>query len=406
LAPLEVFHDELGDAFRITLLGFNSIVLAGQEANHLVLATARDQLRWRNESDPVTELLRHGVLVEDGEAHDTLRRKMSPSLHRAMLRNYVEAMWHATDRVIDEWSDSARLDFLVEMRRVALLILMETLFGVDLAPDMRELWQPILKTIRYISPGLWMFWRGVPRPGYGRALRQLDDYLYRLIATRRSSSGVSEDLLGTLIASGIGDGHIRDQLLTMLIAGHDTSTALLSWAFYLLTVHPDVMATVQQEIDRVSGSRPPTLADMNRLTYTEQVIKETLRLYPPIHLGSRIAASDIEHQDSVIPAGTRVLYSIYLTHRDKHHWPNPGRFDPDRFSPENARRHAPYAFLPFGGGPRNCIGMAFAQAEAKVVLARILQRFDLRFVGGAVRPHMGATLEPNPGVMIQVQRRK
>jgi cytochrome P450 len=208
-----------------------------------------------------------------------------------------------------------------------------------------------------------------------------------------------------LITAGISAAHIRDQLLTVLIAGHDTSTALLSWVFYLLSMHPEVMLRVRDEVDGVLGAQMPTLALMNHLTYTEQVIKETLRLYPPIHLGSRMAATDIEFQGNVIPSGTRVLYSIYLTHRDKQHWANPDRFDPHRFSPGNARQHSPYMFLPFGGGPRNCIGMAFAQVEAKVVLAHIVRNFDLNYVGGAVRPHMGATLEPHPSVLVQVQRR-
>ena len=335
---------------------------------------------------------------------------MSPPLHREMLANYTQAMTGGVDRIIDEWHDGARLDFLVEMRRVALVILMDALFGVDVVPDLRGLWQPILKAIGYISPGLWMFWPGMPRFGFQRALRPLDDYLYRLIAARRSSPGAKEDLLGALIAAGLPDADIRDQLLTMLIAGHDTSTALLSWAFYLLATHPDVMARAREEVDRVLGTEAPepapTLAQAKSLVYLDQVIKETLRLYPPIHLGSRIAASDIQHPDGVIPAGTRVLYSIYLAHRDPQVWPDPDRFDPDRFTPDQARLHSPYQYLPFGGGPRNCIGRAFALVEAKIVLARVLQKWDLTFVGGAVRPYMGATLVPHPGVMMQVHRRR
>lgn len=179
----------------------------------------------------------------------------------------------------------------------------------------------------------------------------------------------------------------------MLVAGHDTSTALLSCAFYLLAIHPDVMARVHDEVDHVVGPDTLTLAQMSNLTYLDQVIKETLRLYPPIHLGSRTTIADIAHPDGTIPTGTRVLYSIYLTHRDGAYWPDPEHFDPERFSPDEARLHSPYQYLPFGGGPRNCIGRAYTQVEAKIVLARILQKFDLSFVGGVVRPHMGATFE-------------
>lgn len=405
LAALQVFHEELGNAFEIVLPGFRATMLAGREANHLLLVKEKDRFRWRNADDPVTRLLRHGVLVEDGEVHTLLRGSMSPALHRARLENYVEAMWRSTDQVIDTWSGGSEIDLLVEMRRIALLILTQALFSVDFMPDLTELWQPILKAIRYISPGPWMLWRGIPRPRYRRALDQLDTWLYQLIAARRASASQSGDILDGLIASGLSDALIRDQLITLLIAGHDTSTALLSWTFCLLTAHPDVMARVREEVDRVLGAQSPTLAHVAQLDYTEQVIKETLRLYPPIHLGSRTAIEDVEYQGYVIPAGTRVLYSIYLTHHDKREWPDPDRFDPDRFLPERVRGLSPYTYLPFGGGPRNCMGMAFAQVEAKVVLARVLQRYDLAFVRGAVRPHMGATLEPYPGVMLRASQR-
>jgi cytochrome P450 len=138
----------------------------------------------------------------------------------------------------------------------------------------------------------------------------------------------------------------------------------------------------------------------------EQVMNETLRLYPPVHLGSRIAARDLEFQGFPILAGRRVVYSIYLTHRSERYWHNPGAFIPERFSPAHSHTLIPYTFLPFGGGPRNCIGMAFAQVEVKVVLARILQRFDLAYAGGPVRPYMGATLEPHPSVVVKVCSRR
>ncbi len=258
LAALEVFHHRLGDVFQIPLPGFDPVMLVGPEANHFVLVEERHNLRWRAEQDPITRLLRHGVLVEDGDSHDSLRRQMNPALHRQILEAYVEAMRQSTDRVTRDWADSP-LDMLDEMRRIALLILTQTLFSVDFDPDLPHLWPSILKTLRYISPGPWLLWRGIPRPGYQTALRQMDDYLIQIIQQHRHS-GPADNLIGLLIAAGLPDGLIRDQLLTMLIAGHDTSTALLSWALYLLSSHPDVQARVQTEIDRVLGSEPPELA--------------------------------------------------------------------------------------------------------------------------------------------------
>lgn len=403
LAALDVFHTALGDIFRIPLPGFNPVMLVGPEANRFVLVEQRDDLRWRSEADPVTRLLQHGVLVVDGETHDDLRRQMNPALHRRALEGYVQAMWQCTDSVIDAWADGAQVDMLVEMRRIALLILMKTLFSVDFEQDIERLWQPILKSLKYISPGPWVVWRGVPRPGYQTALRELDAYLFEII-TRRRQQPEGDDLLGMLIESGLTDALIRDQLLTMIIAGHDTSTALLSWALYRLSLHPEVQQQARDEVAAVLGTDEPDIAHAGELRYLDQVMNETLRLYPPIHLGSRVAATTLEFGGYVIPEGTRVLYSIYLSHRDPRYWQDPAAFLPERFAPEQARRQAPYTFVPFGGGPRNCIGTAFAQVEVKVVLARILQKYALTFNGGRVRLQMGATLEPRPGVRVTVRR--
>lgn len=406
LASLEALHQELGNVFRLTLPGFNPVILVGPEANRFILIIHQNDVRWRLEKDPVTKLLRHGLLVEDHEQHDELRRQMNPSLHRRMLINYVETMARCTDQIIATWTEGNSLDMLVEMRRVALLILVQTLFKVDFSPDLERLWPAILRTLAYISPGSWLVWRDIPRPGYKHALQQMDNYLFQIIRARRAAKGESDDLLGMLVSTpGMSDDLIRDQLLTMLIAGHDTSTALLAWTLYLLGSHPESMAGVQSEIDAILGSSVPTYKQISRLTYLDQVVKESLRLYPPIHAGMRIAAIDLNFQGFHIPAGTRLMYSIYLSHRQADYWPQPERFDPGRFSPDQNRNRPPHTYVPFGGGPRNCIGAAFGLVEAKVVLARIMQRFDLKLVSTKVHPHMGATLEPRPGVMMQVRRR-
>jgi len=396
----------MGDVFRIPLPGFNPLFLVGPEANRFVTVTGRDDLRWRPEGDPVTRLLRDGLLVTDGDFHDELRRKMAPALHKQMLSEYLEIMWRRTDQISGSWDGRKPIDMLVAMRKIALLILMDALFAVDFSTDMPRLWASILKTLQYISPGLWVVWPGLPRPGYRRARQQMDGYLYRLIKERREKAGNGNDLLGLLIQTpGMGDDLIRDQLLTMLIAGHDTSTALLAWALYLLGRHPDVMQRAQDEVDRVMGWKTADLESVNQLEYLDLVIKEVLRLYPPIHIGNRRAATDLEFQGYRIPAGQRVVYSIYLTHRMPEYWPDPHRFDPQRFSPEQTRLRPHYAYVPFGGGPRNCIGFAFAQVEVKIVLARLLQKFCLELASEEVKPHMGATLEPHPGVLMYARPR-
>ena len=406
LSALEAIHAEMGDVFRIPLPGFNPLFLVGPEANRFVTVTGREDLRWRPEGDPVTRLLRDGLLVTDGDFHDELRRKMAPALHKQMLSEYLEIMWRRTDQVSAGWDGRKPVDMLVAMRKIALLILLDALFAVDFSAEMPRLWPSILKTLRYISPGPWVVWPRLPRPGYRHALQQMDGFLYRLIKERREKNGNSSDLLGLLVQTpGMGDDLIRDQLLTMLIAGHDTSTALLAWALYLLGSHPEVMLRAQDEVDMVLGWKTPDLDSLDRLEYLDLVIKEVLRLYPPIHIGNRRAATDLEFQGYRIPVGQRVVYSIYLSHRMPKYWPDPQRFDPQRFRPEQARLRPHYAYVPFGGGPRNCIGFAFAQVEVKIVLARLLQKFCLELASSQVHPHMGATLEPRPGVLMYARPR-
>ncbi len=406
LAGLEALHAGAGDIFQIPLPGFRPVVLAGPEANRFVLVQERDNLLWRNEQDPVVRLLHHGVLVEDGDVHDTLRRRLNPALHKRMLEGYASAMVESTDRVMAGWPAApAPVDMLVEMRRIALLILMQTLFHVDFAADLEKMWAPILKAIHYISPGPWLFWPGVPRPGYGRALAELDAYLFHLIVQRRAAAANHDDMLGMLIEAGMPDALIRDQLLTIIIAGHDTTTALLAWMLQILSTRPTIQARVQEEVDAVVGSARPDFGHVKELRYLEQVMNETLRLYPPIHLGSRVAARALEFQGHRIAEGRRVLYSIYLGHRDPRTWSDPAEFRPERFAPDCASAIPAYAFMPFGGGPRNCIGMAYAQVEVKLVLARILQRLSVISTGRRVRLYMGATLEPRPGVEVTLHTR-
>ncbi len=402
LAALEVFHSALGEIFQLPVPNFNPIFMAGPEANRFLLTAQRDSFLWRPEDDPVAKLLRHGLLVEDGDAHDTLRRAIMPVLHKQRVERYAGAMLAQLDGVRADWALDRPVEMFEEMRKVALLILTATVFGVDFRPELDRLWKPILRLIDYISPGLWIFWPAMPRPRVGRARAAVDRYLYELIAQRRASGAPTDGLIDTLIQAGLDDDLIRDQLITVLIAGHDTSTAQLAWSLHLLAQHPDAQVQVRAEVDAVVGAEMPGAAHAADLRLLDAVISESLRLYPPIHLGSRSAAHDVPFGDYIIPQGARVMYSIYLTHRDPAQWESPATFDPGRFAPERARQQPAYSFLPFGGGPRNCIGMAFARLEAKLVLARLLQCYAFLPAEGRVRPSMGATLVPHPGVKLRL----
>ena len=248
----------------------------------------------------------------------------------------------------------------------------------------------------------------MPRPGYKQPLKVLDDYLYCIIKDRRQwtidhtlhgENGLSSmvnghhDLLQHLMDAGLADDVIRDQILTMLIAGHDTSTAMLAWTFALLGQHPDFQARLVEEVDTKEKS-----------SLLDQVIKESLRLYPPIHIGNRRVIEEMAFAEGVIPAGERMFYSIYLTHHDPHIWEKAEDFCPERFA--HGRKTPPFSYIPFGGGPRSCIGAAFGQAEARIVIARLLQTHRFQFTNHKVHAHMGATLEPRPGVKMKVTRRQ
>ena len=393
LGPLKVMAKYVGRFFQIPIPGFSPYVVFGPEANRKVLVTERNKLTWRN-TDPVTDLLRRGVLVTDGEEHDHYRGLMEAPFHPSQLPSYTQMMIEQTDRVMSTWKDGQTVDMLVEGRKIALLIIMQTLFSKDAWNDLPHIWNPILKTIQYVSPGAWILWRKIPRFGYGKSLKTIDDYLYGIIDERRKRKEGKTDLLQHLIDAGLDDNVIRDQMLTMLIAGHDTSTALLAWTFALLGQHPEIHAQVLQDIDQTEIKHQ----------LLDNVIKESLRLYPPIHIGNRRVAEDMEFTEGKVPAGERMFYSIYLTHRDPDIWENAEQFCPDRFS--HGRKTPPFAYIPFGGGPRACIGAAFGQAEARIVMTRLLQTFNFEPVNPhQIHAHMGATLEPRPGVMMRVKRR-
>jgi cytochrome P450 len=406
LGPLKIMAKHVGYFFQIPLPMFKPYVVFGPQAVRKVLVTERNKVLWRN-TDPVTDLLDRGVLIVDGEEHDKYRALMEPPLHPSRLPDYTQMMIAQTDRVSSQWKDGETVDMLVESRKIALLIIMQTLFSKDVWDDLHLIWNPILKAIEYISPGAWIIWRNAPRFGYRKPLKQLDEYLFGIIQERRKHlesvsllTDVQEqvpalqkyDLLQHLIDAGLTDKVIRDQMLTMMIAGHDTSTALLAWTFALIGQHPEIHSQVIDEVDTIEK---PQLLD--------RVIKESLRLYPPIHIGNRRIAEEMDFNGNKIPKDERLFYSIYLTHRDPEIWENAEDFCPERFS--HGRKTPPMSYIPFGGGPRACIGAAFGQAEARIVMARLLKTFTFEFTNHPIHAHMGATLEPRPGVMMKIHKR-
>ena len=403
LAALEQIRRSDGDLFQVQLPGFQTTFVTGPEAARQIMVQDRHEFHHRHEADPVTRLLRRGVLVVDGAEHDQYRALMEPALRRSAVLPHIERMWQAVDWVTAHWPDGGQVDMLIESRKIALIILMETLFSIDFRPLLDPLWQPIQAMLKYIGPGPWLLWSGWQGKKYQAGISQVNQFLLEAIQSRRQGSP-REDMLDALIAGGLDDETIRDQMLTMLIAGHDTATALFAWVFAVLSQHPNFRQRAQGEARRVLAGAPPAEAHLNKLLFLDTIIKETLRLFPPIHVANRRTACPITVHGSEIPADQRVMYSIYLAHRHPDYWQAPDQFVPERFDRDKDCKQPPFVFLPFGAGPRNCIGATFAQIEAKIVLARLLQQFHFQPQRTRYQAHMGATLEPRPEVPYVVHR--
>jgi cytochrome P450 len=250
--------------------------------------------------------------------------------------------------------------------------------------------------------------------GERNAIAALDKAINAVIARRRQAGGGGDDLLAMMLAArdeetgaGMSDKQLRDEVATILMAGHETTANALNWTFYLLAAHPSVRATVEAEVARVLGPRAANADDVEKLNYTRQVIEESMRLYPPAHIISRRALAADELDGVHVPAGATVVISPWVMHRHRKWWDEPERFDPGRFTPERAAARPRFAYLPFGGGPRICIGAAFALTEAVAILATVVKRYRLRLAPGfQVAPVGLITLRPRDGLKMTLESRR
>jgi len=389
LPLLEDIRDELGNIFQLSLGKFNPVFVSDPSMIRWTLTEGSTNFSWRPVNDPVTRLLGRGVLVTDGDEHDRLRSVMNPSAKKTSFIPQEDIIWRETDTVLNSLPRDQKRLLLDDMRIIALRIFWRVFAGEDLSPHLKKIWAPMLAALEYISPGLWVVTGKTPEPPQRAHL--LHDFLLDRIRVRREKP-TGGNLLDDLIQAGLSDQTIQDQMLTMLIAGHDTSTAMMAWTLVCLEQHPKWKTQLQDEIRSKLGDDPPRDESTCSLPILNAVIKETLRLYPPIHVGNRLTTDNITIGGYPLPAGQRVMLSIYLVHRHPQYWQDAKKFQPERWLGEF--RPASFSYIPFGGGPRNCIGGQFAQVEARIVLARILQKLDFH-VEGRILPWMNATLEPH-----------
>ena len=359
-----------------------------------------------------------GLLTNEGESWLRQRRLSQPAFHRERVAGYARIMTSYAEEMLNSWKDGETRDIHQEMMQLTLRIVVRCLFGVE-PGEIGSLSAAVNVMMRNTTGARMLFppiARYLPLPtmiAVRRAVRQLDETVYRIIADRRASKGDSGDLLSMLMrvrdedGTGMSDEQLRDEVLTFLLAGHETTALALSWTWYLLGQNPEVETKLHAELERVLAGRVPDFADLTALNYTERVIKESMRLYPPAWSLARTAAVDFELRGYRIPAGSNIVMSQWIMHHHPRFFPDPDKFDPDRWLDPAMQKLPRFAYFPFGGGPRQCIGSSFATMEAALLLATIAQQFRLRPVAGhVVVPVPSFTLRPKNGVQMKIEARK
>ncbi|HEX8411300.1 MAG TPA: cytochrome P450 [Thermoanaerobaculia bacterium] len=364
-------------------------------------------------------VLGEGLLTSEGELHKRQRRLAQPAFHRERIQRYGEVMVEKGVRARERWRDGEELDVAHEMMRLTLAVVAQTLFDADVDDEADEigdaLTQLMLMFPLLVHPLAQFFLRFPVIPQiwrFRRALARLDRTIYAIIEERRRTNVDRGDLLSMLIAAtdvegdggGMSDLQLRDETMTIFLAGHETTANALAWTLYQLARNAEIERELHRELDSVLAGRTPSPADYPRLPYTEMVLAESMRLYPPAWGVGRFAVEDVRIGDWTVPRRALVLVSQWVTHRDPRFWPDPERFDPLRFAPDAKLSRPKTAYFPFGGGPRICIGESFAWMEGVLLLATLAQRWKFER-GPDVDPHALITLRPHGAMRMSVTRR-
>ncbi len=363
--------------------------------------------------------LGNGLLNSEGDFWKRQRKLAQPAFHSRRIESYADVMVEYTRQMLNTWhtGDTRRLER--EMMKLTLNIVSKTLFDADVSGDadhVGELLTRILEASndRINSVAQLPDWLPLPKTRrMYRDIAELDVILQRFIDERRASGDDKGDLLSMLLqardddGSAMDDKQLRDELMTIFLAGHETTAMAMTWTWYLLMQHPQVMSRLKAEVDAALGDRPATMADLANLKYTEMVVKEGMRLYPPAASVGREPIEDTQVGDYMIPKGSLVTLAIYAMHRNPAVFPNPDVFDPERFSPENEKTIPRYGYLPFGGGPRVCIGNSFALMEARLLLVTMIQHAELSLMPGqSIVPKQLVTVRPANGIFVNVKLRE
>lgn len=355
-------------------------------------------------------LLGNGLLTSDGDFHRQQRRLVQPAFHKQRVESYADIMVQLTEETIARWQPGSEVDMAQEMQQLTLRIIMKALFNLDSPSQSALLGQAFNQMITNSSRTGGSVRRlrlDLPFTPYGRVMagkRTLDTFVYDLIKQRRAEERDVGDVLSMLLqaqdeGNTMTDKQVLDQVLTFIAAGHETAQNTMCWTFYLLSQHPQVLEKLHSELRTVLAGRAPGIADLPNLPYLEWVINESWRVYPPAWTLSRRAVGAFDLDGYHFQAGTIAIFSQWVLHHLPDIWGDPDVFRPERWDPLNGQNVPPWAYFPFGGGPRICIGMPFAELEIRLLLATILQHYTPQLIPGfTVVPQPRVTLRPKYGM--------
>lgn len=363
-------------------------------------------------------LIGDGLLLSEGEFWLRQRRLAQPAFHRGRIALYGKTMTDLTAKALNRWKDGATIDVHAEMMQLTRSIVSRCLFGSDLEPgdeEIEHIIDGLVKDFSKLTDSPVLIPLFVPTPTnlrFRKDKAKLDDLIFRFIKRRRRQGQDHDDLLFMLLTAQDEDGsrmtdrQVRDEVMTLFLAGHETTASALTWAVYLLAEHPEAARRLTDEVDRVVGDRAPTSDHVPQLTYTEAVLKEAMRLYPAAWLMGREVVTPCEIRGYTIPKGWNLLISQWVIHRDSRWFQSPDQFLPERWESEETKNLPSCAFMPFGAGPRQCIGRHFAMMEGVIILASLAQRFDLiRDRSQPVVPVPLVSIRPKGGLPVTVRRR-
>lgn len=418
---LEGLARDYGDVARFRLGPVFVHLINDPELIRSVLVTRAEAYHKGRGLERAKRLLGEGLLTSEDSIHLRQRRLMQPAFHRERISGYGDTMVRYAERAAERWKPGETIDVHREMVGLTLAIVGKTLFDADVEEEADEIGGALTEAMelfnRLFTVPFGELLEKLPIPAtrrFERARGRLDATIARLIAERRRNPGDRTDLLTLLLLAqdtegdggGMSDAQLRDEAMTIFLAGHETTANALTWTWHLLSQHPDVETRLHEELDRVLDGRPPGVADLPRLRYTEMVLSEAMRLYPPAWVVGRRAIVEHELAGYRIPAGSILLLSQWVTHRDARFFPDPLRFDPLRFTPEASAARPKFAYFPFGGGPRVCIGEGFAWMEGVLLLATIARRWRFSRTDGApVTPAAMITLRPKGGLPMRIEER-